>query len=334
VGRRLYLLFFLFSTVSSYAQLGGKRSFEFLQIPASARQAALGGVNVSLADQDVNFFFASPALVSDTLAGMASASYQFYLADVGQAAFAYAHKFRRIGTLSFGVQHLSYGTIQGYDPSGMPLGDFKSGETAWVVSKSHQVGHFRVGANLKLVFSNLAGYRASAVMVDLGGVFIHPQQDLRVGLLIRNLGTTLSEYTDTGDTSLPFDVQAGATFKPEHMPLRFSLTAYALTRKDVTYYDPASGDDEPGTLDKVLRRINFGAEILFHRNVNLLLGYNYLQHQELKLEEGGGGAGISLGFSARIKAFEFVFSRSGYVAGNGGYTLTLSSNVDRMLKRR
>jgi hypothetical protein len=64
------------------------------------------------------------------------------------------------------------------------------------------------------------------------------------------------------------------------------------------------------------------------------VGYNYLQHQELKLEEGGGGAGISLGFMARIKSLEFVFSRSGYVAGNGGYTFTLSSNIERMLTRR
>ncbi len=263
---------------------------------------------------------------------MASANYHFYVADVGQSTFSYAHKFDKIGMLSFGVQHLSYGTIQGYDDTGLETGQYKSGETVLVISKSHLVSSFRLGASIKFAFSNIAGYRASAALLDFGGVFIHPTQQLRIGMVIRNFGFMLSDY-EASESSLPFDVQVGATFKPEHMPIRFSLTAYNLARKDATYYDPASGQEEPSTLDKVLRRFNFGAEILIHRNINLLVGYNYLVHQELKLEEAGGGAGLAFGFSARIKSFEFALSRSGYVVGNAGYGFTVSKNIDSMLKR-
>src|SRR5688572_5855330 len=159
----------LFPALKGMAQFGGKRSFEFMNVPANARLAALGGVNTSLTDRDVNFFFSNPALVSDSLAGFASAGYQFYVADIGQASFAYAHPFKKIGTVSFGVQHMSYGEITGYDPSGQEIGSFKSGETALVISKSHRVSHFRLGANLKMVFSNIAGFRASAMMIDIGG---------------------------------------------------------------------------------------------------------------------------------------------------------------------
>src|SRR5687768_17896614 len=94
-------------TTTAYAQLGGKKSFEFLNVPNNARLAALGGVNVSLRDRDVNFMFSNPTLVGDTLAGVASAGYQFYVADVGQTTASYAHQFKNIGTLSFGFQHLS-----------------------------------------------------------------------------------------------------------------------------------------------------------------------------------------------------------------------------------
>lgn len=323
----------VFSSLVSFAQTGGQKSFEFLNVANNARLAALGGVNASLTDRDVNFFFVNPSLVSDSLAGFASATYQFYMADVGQSTFTYAHKFKNIGTLLFGVQHLSYGTIQGYDESGTEVGTFKSGETAIVIGKSHQVSNFRFGANVKMIFSNIAGYRASAAAIDFGGVFVHPHHDWRIGLAVKNMGIVFSEYSESSNSELPFDVQLGTTFKPEHMPLRFSITAYNLARKSVTYYDAASGQDEPGGLDKVLRRINFGAEILIHRNVNILAGYNYLTHQELKLDNGGGGAGISLGFSARIRSFEFIFSRSGYVAGKAGYGLTLSSNINRVLRR-
>jgi len=316
------------------AQIGGKKSFEFLNVPTNARLAALGGVNASLRDRDLNFFYSNPALIGDTLSGVASAGYQFYVADIGQATFSYAHSFNRIGMVSFGVQHMGYGTIKSYDATGVETGDFTAGETALVVSKSHQISTFRFGANLKVAFSTLSGYRASAMMIDLGGVFIHPEKDFNVGLVIKNLGFTLSEYSATSSTALPFDVQLGTTFKPEHMPIRFSFTAYNLVKEDATYFNPDDNTDEPGTLDKVFRRINFGAEILFHRNVNVLVGYNYLIHQELKLEEAGGAAGLSLGFSARVKAFEFVFSRGAYVVGNAGYSFTLSADMNSILKRR
>jgi hypothetical protein len=152
--------------------------------------------------------------------------------------------------------------------------------------------------------------------------------------VIKNFGFVMSDYTSSASASLPFDVQLGTTFKPEHMPIRFSLTAYNLAKDDVAYDDPLSGKDKPRTLDKVLRRFNFGAEILIHKKFNALIGYNYLVHQELKLENGGGMAGVTFGFSVKIKSFDFVFSRNGYVVGNAGYGFTLSKNIDSMIKRK
>lgn len=330
----LSVFLLLLGPVALFAQAGGRRSFEFLNVAGSARLAALGGVNASLTDRDVNFFFANPALVSDSLAGMAAAAYQFYVADIGQATFSYAHDFGRVGTLAVGVQHLGYGTLKGYDAAGQETGDFKSDETALVVSKSHRIAAFRLGASLKGVFSNMAGYRASALAMDFGGLFIHPRQNFTIGLAVKNLGVVLSDYSGTSSSKLPFDVQVGTTFKPEHMPLRFSVTAYRLVLTDGTYYDAAGGEEEPGVLNKVLRRFNFGTEILFHKNVNVMVAYNYAVHQELKLVNGGGGAGICLGFSAHIKAVEIAVSRGGYVAGKAGYTFTLSVNADKLIRRR
>ena len=316
-----------------FAQVGGQTSFEFLNVSANARLAGLGGVNVSLADRDVNFFFSNPALVSDSLAGRASAGYQFYIADIGQATFAYVHKFRKIGTVSFGVQHISYGEITGYDASGMEIGSFRSGETALVISRSHQVSNFRVGANLKAVFSTIAGFRSSALMFDLGGTFIHPTKNLTVGLAFKNLGFVFSEYSGTSDTKVPFDVQVGATFKPEHMPLRFSLTAYNLATAGSAYDNPNDGDDDPGSFDKLIRHINIGTEILLHRNVNVLLAYNFLRQQELKTQNSG-GSGFSVGAALKIKAFDIVLSRSNYSVGNGAYSFTVAVNIQNMILKK
>lgn len=329
---KLWLFILFCCPAGVVAQNTVRRSFGFLQVPNHARLAGLSNVNVSLADRDVNFYYSNPSLVGDTLAGEASASYQFYIADVGQAAFSYAHRYRTIGTVVMGIQHLGYGTIQGYDDTGAATGNFKSGETALLISKSHQISTFRIGATLKTVFSNIAGYHASAVLLDIGGVYMHPEHDLAVGLVIKNFGFIWSEYSSTSNTRLPFDVQAGVTFKPEHMPARLSLTVYNLMNPSV-YYDSQSGEPEPGTLDKVFGRLTFGAEVLVHKHVNVLLGYNYRVHQELKLEDAGGGSGFTFGFSLRVKTFEFTFSRGTYVIGNAGYAFSLSKNINTLLKR-
>ena len=317
------------------AQIGGRSSFEFINAPASARLSALGSVNVSLADRDVNLFASSAALVGDTLMGTASANYQFYVANIGHAFFSYALPAgKKMGTVILGIQHIGYGNIQGYDANGTETGEFNSGETALLIGKSHQISNFRLGATLKGVFSNIAGYRASAVMFDLGGVFLHPEKGLTIGLAIKNIGFVLDEYSSQSKSRAPFDVRVGATIKPEQMPLRFSFTAFNLTKADVTYYNPDGDDEKPGNFKKVMSHLTLGAEVLFHKNVNVMIGYNYLANQALRLSEGGGGAGLSFGFSARVKSFEFVFSRSGFVAGSAGYSVTLSTHVNKLLKRQ
>jgi hypothetical protein len=331
---RSFLYALCLVSTGSFAQIGGKHSYEFLNVPGNARLAALGGVNVSLADHDINFFHSNPALVGDSLSGWGSASYQFYVADIGQSTFSYSARFKKIGIIQFGIRHIDYGTIQAYDPSGAELGEFRSGETAVVIGKSQQVGNFRMGMNLRGIFSNLAGFHSSALMIDAGGVFIHPHQDFTLGLVIKNLGFVLSEYSSSSTTTLPFDVQLGTTFKPEYMPVRFSLTIYNLVENSDPYYDPSAGNEKPGTLDKVLRHLNFGAELLLHRNVSVLLGYNFQVHKTLKLEEAGGGAGVTVGINGRIKTFEFTISRSSYIAGAGAYAITLASDINKMLKRR
>lgn len=329
--RALAVYALLFSATTSFGQ-SGRRSFDFLQTPVSARMAALGGVNVSLADRDVNFFFANPALNGDTLEGTASASYQFNVGDIGHAGIAYAHEFKQAGMMTFGIQHMNLGTIQGYDAGGIQTGEFDASETALHVSRSHQVGNFRLGATLKGIFSNISGYRASAAALDLGGLFIHPRQQLTAGLVIRNAGLVLSDYSTPGNTRLPFDVQLGSSFKPQHMPLRFSVSAFHLTDKTL----PGKDFDNTGTsgLEKVLSHMSFGSEILFHKNINMLVGYNYLSHRTLKLKEGGGSAGLALGFSATVKMIDFVASRTAFVAGNASYSFTLSGNINSYLKKR
>jgi hypothetical protein len=329
----ILMIFFLLAGLShrTPAQELRRTMFSSLNVSPVARVTGLGGVNVSLADRDPGLFLSNPALVSDSLTGFASLNYQFHVADIGHASFTYLPKFRRMGQVALGVEHFSYGTLDGYDPSGNPTEKFSVSETAITISKSHQIGNFRLGASLKTAFSSIAGFRSSALLFDIGGVFIHPKKNVQVGLVLKNAGVVISDYTGSNDSKLPIDLQLGASIKPEHMPVRFSITTYRLIQSSAVSYDNATRTS-PTTLQRVFRHFNFGLEVLLHRNVNLLAGYNYGIRQELKLEDAGGSAGFSFGFSARIKRLEFVFSRNTYVAGTAGYSFTLSTNLNKMFR--
>ncbi len=84
-------LIWLFPVMVS-AQVGGQNSYEFLNIPVNPRLVALGGVNVSIADEDVNMGFSNPALNGDTLSGLVSFSYLDYFADVSVVSAMYQHQ--------------------------------------------------------------------------------------------------------------------------------------------------------------------------------------------------------------------------------------------------
>ncbi|HEY5691741.1 MAG TPA: hypothetical protein VIS49_09810, partial [Cyclobacteriaceae bacterium] len=166
-----------------------------------------------------------------------------------------------------------------------------------------------------------------------GGAFVHPEKDLSIGLVIKNIGLVLQEYSPTSTSRLPFDVQVGISYKPAHMPLRFSGTVYNLSDYQIPYPGLQLADEKPSTLDKVMSHLNFGAELLIHKNVDILLGYNFQRHQELKLEGSGGGSGISIGALLKLRDINFSFSRSGYATG-GAYQLSLNMNTKRILRRK
>ncbi len=330
-------LLILLVPLFSEGQIGGKRSFEFLHMPGNARVAALGGVNVSLFDDDVNLLMTNPAALQTEMSRQIALNHLFYYANINHSTLTYAHEIGKAGAFGFGIQYVNYGEFDSYDETGLGLGTFRANEYAITVSHSRKQGNFRIGSTLKMAVSNIGPYTSSALLADIGGLFLHPQKQLTVGLAFKNMGLPLQQYTEDSDINLPFDVQLGATYKPEFMPFRFSVTAYNLYQADIAYYDPAYqpyvNNEEPGTVDKVMRHITFGTELVLSKNFNLLAGYNHLVRRELRLEQASGGAGFSWGFNVRLKTFQFAYTKSYYHVAGGTNFLTLGYNFNNSLKK-
>lgn len=340
--RALMVLVLVLLPTVMWSQIGGSRSYDFLNLPVNARQSAMGGQGISLAGQDYNQWLANPAAIDSSSLGGASINFMDYFAGSNYTNVSYVLGSDRLpmglNGIGVGFQYLGHGSMEAYDPSGNSLGTFDANELAITVGTSHTMGPFTLGANIKYVSSNIQAFNSSAILMDIGGLF-YPTADrqLSVGLAFRNFGFVLSDYSTSSDSSVPFDVQMGATFKPKYMPVRFTITAYNLSREDVVYFDQqlaSPNDQEPGFSEQLFRRMNFGFEFLLSENFQLQAGYNHLTRKELRLDQVSGGAGFSFGMLVRIKRIGINYGRAFYHAAGASNYFSINTHINHIIKRK
>ena len=340
---------FLWPFLTVAQPLGGQRVFSFLDLPTHARVAALGGQIATATSPDGAYHLNNPALADSTKANQLSISLMPYLAAAKYYTLHYGLpiKSQKPGQWAVGLQYLSYGQFTLTDPAGNTLGTFSANDYALSLTHARTEGNFTLGATIKAVGSSIETYSAFGILADLGGVWRHPKKDLSFGLVAKNVGYLLKNYGPP-DADLPFDLQAGVTVKPQHAPIRLTITAHHLQRFDISYNDPnlnirydLSGNPIPtpiGTGEKIARHFSVGAELLISRNVHLLVGYNHQKRAEGKLATGSGGAaftatGISFGASVQARGFQLTYGRFSSVPTAGTSQLSLRIEMDRILNK-
>lgn len=311
--------------MSSLAQMSGNDSFIFLKIPTNPVTSGLGGVNISTTNKDPNGFLQNPALLDSSENNLLAVNYLPYFSGVKYSSMAYVASIKK-NTFGMAGQYLSYGDFQLTDPAGNILGKFSVNDVAFTLSYARKQGNITFGGNLKYVNSIIESYTASALLMDFGGVFKHPKRDLSYAIVLKNIGIRLKNFTPFDNPDLPLDVLMGVTFKPQYMPLRFSITAHHLYKYDITYLDKTiikrdlSGniiESKVNAVDNIARHFVIGTELLLSKNVNILAGYNHLRSKELSQQNIGGFSGFSVGFLFKTKFLSFSYSYAGYnTAGN------------------
>src|SRR6478672_467500 len=93
----IIILFLFISSVSQAQITGGNSTFKFVTLPASARIAATGGINNSIADADISFFTQNPALLNASQHGRLHLQQNFYLVGTNQMTAAYGRTINKVG---------------------------------------------------------------------------------------------------------------------------------------------------------------------------------------------------------------------------------------------
>lgn len=339
--KTLFLLvsgFFVFNT--SYGQLGGSQAFSFLNLPNSARIAALGYNFVAIDDADLSIALNNPSLLTSEMNNDIVLNYVDNFADVNYGFVSYSRTFDKLGSFAASVQYINYGSFTYTDETGEMSGEFTGNEFATVLGWGRRLdSSFSIGANLKAISSTFETYNSLGLAVDVAGSYHNTDKGLVLSLVGRNIGRQLTTFTPGNVEPLPLEIQLGFSKKLIHLPFRYSILLTNLQKWDLTYTDPADDNIDPFTgelktkskagefADKAMRHVVFGGEFLPTKNFSIRLGYNYQRRQEMKLESKRSTVGFSWGFGFKISRFNFSYARSAYHLAGSPNFISLGVNL-------
>lgn len=347
---RLYILCIcVLFTTDVPGQIGGQHAFEFLNLTQSSRVTALGGSLASVIDGDVTLAFSNPAVLNDKMHSQVSFNHNFHFADIshGFAVGAYHHAASQM-TFHLGFNYVNYGSFIRADQLGNQQGEFDSGESAITFGAGRAINErIRAGVNLKFANSSFDIYNAAGIAADLGLTYMNPETNLSVGLVARNMGSTISSYTDQPE-SLPFDMQIAVSKRFKYLPFRFTATVHHLHQWNLRL-DEANQSDQISFLggetieqsqfskgiDNFFRHFIFSGEFLIgsEENFKLRLAYNHMRRKELSVSEFRSLSGLSFGLGFKVNRFRIDYGLGYYHLAGAVNHLSFSVNLNSFFKK-
>jgi len=206
---RVVPVFLLFLMHPCVGQSNGNAPL-VLELPASTRALGLGGAFVlSTAESDA-IFYNPGALVNADGVGLAA---QRYRSSSTLGTFSAATEWFG-GTLSLGVQAISYGSMVPWldgipDDANALLVDLPVGVTELVgsVGYGREIFGFRVGIVGKAIEQRVGSGRGATAAADVG--IVRRIKGITFGLSVQNVGPKLTN--PTGELPLPTRVTVGAS---------------------------------------------------------------------------------------------------------------------------
>ncbi len=327
--RNLLLIVLIAFSVQGFSQFGGASTYDFFNLPTSARVSALGGSQAGIIDSsELSLSYYNPAALMPKMHNNLSANYCNYLSDINFGYVSYARNYDSIGTFAIGVQYINYGKFLESLENGTLTGNtFTAADYALNLIYSRNVWkNITVGINLKPIYSVYESYNSFGIAADLGVSYIDSTGLFTAGLVFKNIGTQINAYqyvTKAIHEPLPFDIQFGFSQKLAHAPLRFNvnfnqLHNWHLTDKSTWDYDHKDDDDytvngkSDDILKQTLRHVVLGVEFIPSQNFSIGIGYNYQRKQELSVSSNTAFVGLSGGFNVKISKFRLSYSIAKY----------------------
>ncbi len=295
--------------LSAVASGDGSTAYNFLNISTSSHIYGLGGVNISLIDDDINVTDQNPALLGPEVEKQLGINYMRYIGESNFAGVKYGMAAGERSAWAVSVQYFDYGKMTSADVSGNITGTFSVKDICFGGTYSHDItDRLRGGISIKGIYSAYDEYSAFAVASDLGLNYFDPEKDLSLSFVVANLGGQVKRFNESYDR-LPVDLRLGLTKMLANVPLRLSVTAWNLTRWNLPYYEV--GDGSVGTEEKkkdsfgsnLMRHLVFAAEFVPSDKFYVGVGYNYKTRTDMSTYSRSFLSGFSLSAGLNVRRF-------------------------------
>lgn len=330
--RVLTILITLWQLVPGLQAQDGTTAYNYLNITSSARIYGLGGMNITLVDDELSTTDQNPALLGPEMTNQVLMDYMRYVGGSNFAGARYTHSAGEHGAWAAGLRYFGYGEMKAADEAGNITGTFSPKDVCFRGTYSHDItGRLRGGIDLKLLYSSYEQYTAFAVATDLGINYFDPDRDVSLSATVANLGGQIKKFNNTYD-KLPIDVRLGFSKMLHQIPLRISVTAWNLTKWHLPYYETGDGSsDEPFKkhdkfMSNLFRHLVFGVDLVPSERFFVALGYNYKTRSDMTTYKRSILSGFSLG--AGMKFNRLAFSMAFAQPHTGATTLMFNLNVD------
>lgn len=194
----------------------GTAGFDFLRITPGAREAAMGGAAVGIADSPFAFWH-NPALAAGTTEQQAQFGYLNYIGGIHIGSAGYSQPLARRQGIGVGVVYLNSGSMKRTDPSGNELGSFGVSFADFNVSTGYRLTDIvTLGAGLKALYGAIDTFYTIGIACNLGAEFKLPIEGingLTAGITARNIGYQVKAFQTQRDP-MPIEFLAGFGFRP------------------------------------------------------------------------------------------------------------------------
>lgn len=238
-------------------------------------------MNISLVDDDITVSDMNPALLGPEMSNTLALNYMHYIGGSNFAGIKYANSAGERGAWSASVQYFGYGSMKETLEDGSIIGDFSPKDVSFGASYSHDFNdRLRGGIMLRGIASSYSDYSAFALSADIGLNYYKAENDLSLSIVLANMGGQLKRFNENYNR-LPFDIRLGWSQSFGTFPLRFSITAWNLTKWKLPYYTTGDGLVETDSelkssfMSNLFRHLVFGIDLISSPNYYISLGYNY-----------------------------------------------------------
>ncbi len=247
----------------------GTSGFNSLKIIYSARANAMAGAFTSR-DDDIDVIFFNPAnLGGYKVKREVSSTYMNYFDGYNGGSIAYQYKKSRKSNVAFFGQFLASDditrTLEGENGGYLESGSFSNSDFIAGASYSYHFNdQLNIGLTGKFIQESIDDKSASALALDIGILHRPVNEKIRVGAVIRNLGSQITYFNDSKySEGLPLVYAGGISYKTD-LKTRDREVAFVPTMLVSLDLSLATGSDLIGLI---------GTEFQVHDQFLIRAGY-------------------------------------------------------------